>query len=382
MVLEKTAPVIQSLCYKPCMARRSLRPAAPFTGQSVVPSVILCAALLAVVGCSAAGGSSTGGPGDSTGPDPSPASGHPHTPAPNGSSATPGQGGSAGKVGRIVHVLTPGGYLDGLAVTGHTLWATDLSGNRVVRVDASTRKVLAPVSVPDGPLSIVADGDTVWVASYQGDTVRHLASDGSVTATVTTPSSAPCGLAVAGSLLWIIDQSDGKGVVVSTADGAVQQHLATGALAGFATTAYGSVWVGDFEGTTGLVHRLPVSHTGPTSTVKSGLGPIALASGDGSIWVTNANANTVSRIDPATDKVIATVQLPGAAPTGVLVTADGVWVAGYQTNALYRIDPSTNTVLGTLTLPGPGQGIVSVGGHLWVTVSTGDLVEIAPAQGT
>lgn len=345
-------------------------------GTSITTTLLACL-ILTAAGC----GSSGGAPTRPTPPSKTGGSRGTGVPNPTRQESTPPTTGQhAAKVGRIVAVLSPGGYLDGLAATGTTLWATDLSGNRVVRVNAVSGKLLSPVSVPDGPLSVVPDGTGVWVASYQGNSVRHIDAAGDVTATVTTPSSAPCGLAIVGPLLWIVDQSDGKGVVVSTTDGSVRQHLTTGALAGFATAAFGSVWVGDFEGTSGLVHRLPVQHTGPASTVKTGLGPIGLAAGDGSLWVTNANDDSVSRIDPATDKVVATIDLPGATPTGVLVTSDGVWVAGYKTNALYRIDPATNTVLGSVTLPGPGQGIASVGGHIWVTVSTGDLVEIAPAH--
>ena len=52
----------------------------------------------------------------------------------------------------------------------------------------------------------------------------------------------------------------------------------------------------------------------------------ALAIGGGSIWVSNTAARTVSRIDPSTNKVVATIKI-GNAPAGIAEEAGLLWVA-------------------------------------------------------
>ena len=47
--------------------------------------------------------------------------------------------------------------------------------------------------------------------------------------------------------------------------------------------------------------------------------------GHGSVWVANSGDGTVSRIDPVSGRVIATIDV-GGSPTGLAVADDGVWV--------------------------------------------------------
>jgi YVTN family beta-propeller protein len=56
-----------------------------------------------------------------------------------------------------------------------------------------------------------------------------------------------------------------------------------------------------------------------------GRGPYSLAVGDGSVWVTGAIDDTLSRIDPRTNRVSATIPLHGA-PRSAAIGAGGVWV--------------------------------------------------------
>lgn len=281
------------------------------------------------------------------------------------------------RIGSIKHLLAPGGYLDGLTVSNGDLWAADLDGNRVVRVEVKNLHRLPDIAVPDGPLSVEAVRGAVWVASYQGRTVTRIdARTGHQTASVTTPSSAPCGLAASGDRLWVFDQSDGRGVLLDASTGTVLRKAKSTAHSGLAGWLFGSVWVTDFAGTSGTVQRLDPRSGTSIATIKTGDGPISVASGAGSLWVANAKANTVSRIDPATNAVVATIPISGGGPTDVLVTHGYAWVTSYTGNALYRVDLSTNTVDGRLALPGPAQNLALAGGLLWVTVSSGQLAGI------
>ena len=74
--------------------------------------------------------------------------------------------------------------------------------------------------------------------------------------------------------------------------------------------------------------------------------PQRLAFGFGAVWVTNSNG-TVSRIDPASDQVVATIPLPrpGRRPEAIATGAGMVWVAA-SAGMVWRIDPARNQVVG------------------------------------
>jgi YVTN family beta-propeller protein len=56
-----------------------------------------------------------------------------------------------------------------------------------------------------------------------------------------------------------------------------------------------------------------------------GDGPLAVAVGGGSVWVTNREDRSITRIDPRTDRVTGTIQLH-AAPYGVRFAHGRLWV--------------------------------------------------------
>jgi hypothetical protein len=74
--------------------------------------------------------------------------------------------------------------------------------------------------------------------------------------------------------------------------------------------------------------------------------PQRLAFGFGAVWVTNSN-RTVSRIDPASDRVVATIPLPrsGRRPEAIAAGAGMIWVAA-SAGMVWRIDPARNQVVG------------------------------------
>ena len=73
------------------------------------------------------------------------------------------------------------------------------------------------------------------------------------------------------------------------------------------------------------------------------------------MWVAHsATDGTVSRLDPESDTVAATVST-STEPRGVAVGAGAVWVAGVTDGSLLRIDPATDDVGGNLDSLGLGN---------------------------
>jgi hypothetical protein len=83
---------------------------------------------------------------------------------------------------------------------------------------------------------------------------------------------------------------------------------------------------------------------GATADLYNGLA--ADASG---VWATDATTAILTRVDPGTRKVAATIPA-GLSPKGVLVTADGVWVADVHGGTVLPIDPATNRVGKAITV--------------------------------
>ena len=109
-----------------------------------------------------------------------------------------------------------------------------------------------------------------------------------------------------------------------------------------------------------------------------------LPTGD-AVWVASTGPFAAHRIDPATNRVIATVPLPGEACAGLAVAAGSLWapLCG-KVPALARIDLATNQLAEVLG-PGPAAaegGIASDGESLWmVTDAKGALVRIDARSG-
>jgi virginiamycin B lyase len=89
-------------------------------------------------------------------------------------------------------------------------------------------------------------------------------------------------------------------------------------------------------------------------------------SGAGDIlWVSNVPDGTVSRLDPATGAVTATVKV-GTQPVDGTLAPDGlIWIPNLGDRTITRIDPATAQVVGTMRV-GPKPFVLSVAfGDVW-----------------
>jgi YVTN family beta-propeller protein len=116
-----------------------------------------------------------------------------------------------------------------------------------------------------------------------------------------------------------------------------------------------------------------VSRTGlyATARVEVGDGAGVPAVDRGAVWVPNTKSGTVSRVDAATNRVVATIKL-GTPPRfqGYLdaaVAAGGsIWVARDVGDEVVRIDPATNRVSARIEVESRPGGLAAGGGYVWV----------------
>ncbi|HEX9235001.1 MAG TPA: hypothetical protein VF972_01840, partial [Actinomycetota bacterium] len=146
----------------------------------------------------------------------------------------------------------------------------------------------------------------------------------------------------------------------------------------------GALWVisQDYDGQgnalRGLVYRVDIKRrrvSGPPTPV--GVEASGIAAGEGAVWVANAVSGTVSKIDPSSSRVVATIRI-GDNADAMAVGEGSVWVATNhypEGGHLFRIDPRTNDLVGKPLYLGQNPcgsfGLALGFGSVWVT-SDGD----------
>jgi DNA-binding beta-propeller fold protein YncE len=110
------------------------------------------------------------------------------------------------------------------------------------------------------------------------------------------------------------------------------------------------------------------------STIKVGIEPNGLAAYRGSIWVSDHTAGKVVRIDPQTNRVTGSVQLPGA--DWITGLGRSIYVSE-ETNVVARVDVRTLKILGTVKVARNPLGSAIVADHeLWVPCIDANEVDV------
>lgn len=112
------------------------------------------------------------------------------------------------------------------------------------------------------------------------------------------------------------------------------------------------------------------------ATIPVGKRPCSgLAAGFGSIWVPNCGDQTVSRVDIKTGTVVATIATGvGNSEGGIATGAGSVWLVVDKIGTLVRIDPATNKAVAEIALAPGSYGMAFGEEALWVTSTEKDLV--------
>ena len=236
------------------------------------------------------------------------------------------------RIAETLEVAHPSNMTSG---DGH-LWV--ISGNSILRIDPQTNQIAADALQPGISIEDLTFGDgSLWVSTVaSGDLGAPSDTDalsrldletGKVLSTVKVPR-APVSLASTPQAIWVVNFGmDG--------DSVMRIDPKTGQISG--------------------------------DPIQTGRAPISLAVGDSSLWVANHDAHTVTRIDLATDQVLANITVPSE-PHRVAFGEGAVWVANWHTSSVTRIDPQTNQVVGEPIPIGFPAGNIAAGlGGVWVT---------------
>jgi YVTN family beta-propeller protein len=277
---------------------------------------------------------------------------------------------------RVVKVIPIGATPRGVTVGPHSVWTANAGEATVSQIDPKELRVVQTVGLGLAATDLVEARGVVWVATgSDNNIVRIDARSGGVLARAKIsqePSASAYAVAAGADAIWV-----GSGNNIFKIDSASHElvgHWDYGAGVNDVAVGGGSVWIATSEET---VVRASATTRRPTAETSLGVIPTALAVGDGSIWVAAPDPfdphAAVWRLDPVTARVTQTTKLGkvvGYPPTLDIAFGEGaVWVASYDAGTVTRVDPATGDVVATIRIGGHPSGIAVGANRVWVTVS-------------
>jgi DNA-binding beta-propeller fold protein YncE len=213
-------------------------------------------------------------------------------------------------------------------VTKDAVWVVVPGEKHLLKIDPLQKKLVAGIPVGaklttnffylHSPLAV--SGNAVWVAT-ENTVIRLDPKSGEVVARIPFCTGEPFILSASDSAVWV------------------------GSLGSYWS------WVRHYTvskidpQTNGVVTTLPQEFSMRSARV---------IAGTNALWLLDGWADTLSRIDPTSGQVVATVAL---GPYRLAAVGEGaIWFVNAREGNVIRINPETNQVTGTIPLPHPDDG--------------------------
>jgi YVTN family beta-propeller protein len=304
--------------------------------------------------------------------------------------------------GHIVGQVSLGASPRKLAFGAGAVWSANGDDESVSEIDPA-RRSLAKTFKVDGFAEDVAVGDgEAWVVTTNGSYLEVLLTPvdpqygvqnepivpgGSSRAGLDVFSERADRIAIRDGSIWLTNtgtaSASGSGAStggalrrVSLRTRATEESIPLGRVKELLVTG-SSIWVTEIGAVThidlaaGTRDRISLGGTAVPNGIVAGEQAVWIASGPfvrptstGSRMV---GSGTLTRIDPRTNAVVATIPL-GGNPRGVAATKGAVWVTDRARSQLLRIDTATNRVSGAIALGNTPEDVVGGDGLLWVSV--------------
>jgi ABC-type branched-subunit amino acid transport system substrate-binding protein/predicted Ser/Thr protein kinase len=239
----------------------------------------------------------------------------------------------------------------GLALGEGSLWALDLDGRTILRVDPTTHEVEKRFELDRRTANIAAGAGAVWL-EYDGKLRRMDPRTGAISSTTELPSGGDYPgdvpaqnwnypqLAVGAGAVWVINPNR----TVSRIDAATGKHVAT-VRVDAVTLAAGREGVWFLSGQeTRAVQSIDPRTNRPGPRIRVGAQNLsAVAVGGGHVWASAEGDGLVWRIDPGPDPITRTIDV-GVGVTFLAYGGGAIWTANYRDGTVSRIDVKTNEV--------------------------------------
>jgi YVTN family beta-propeller protein len=271
---------------------------------------------------------------------------------------------------RVVAQVTVGARPGAIAVASGSLWVANQDDQTISRVDVRSLSTERNLTLHDQPTGIATAGGGIWVSGFSPDTtsvsvVRIDPQFDALDRTVRIANVAagtPAAIAARADALWVAPFA-GQLTRLAPRSGRVLRRLDPGGAPAGLAVGPDAIWMTD----TDADNVTRIDPTGLATSIAVGHYPTGIAIGYGGVWVADYADDDVRRIDPGTEAVTTTIPV-GSAPTGVATGGGGVWVANSGDGTVTRIDPRTAKPVATIRVGGSPQQIAVARGRAWVTV--------------
>jgi YVTN family beta-propeller protein len=279
---------------------------------------------------------------------------------------------------RVVNVLPVGNTPRGVAVGRDSVWVANSADGTVSQIDIDKLRVIKTIGIGAQATDLVEANGRVWVATGIDNSVVpidarsggvhesiHLSKDPTASAFAVTAGAGALWVASGDRLLQIDPRT---GTIIGGHGGG--QHF------GIHDVAFGegAVWLAD---TSETVVRISPRGNRVTGSRALGVIPTAVAVGYGAVWLSLPDPNrpyaALWEVDPRTVRVTHTITIGKV--EGFLLSLDvaigggSLWVTNYEAGTLTRVDPKTLTIVTTIDIGSHPSGVTFGAGRIWVAVS-------------
>lgn len=235
-----------------------------------------------------------------------------------------------------------------------------------------------PVAIPSSSRTVLLEGETNGITVCHGSVWVAVGAPRDAEVRIDPDSGDVVGEIERGSNLACLD--DEPWVAVG---GAEIRHLDPDTMGTSASVPVSTYYVGVGAGSVWAPSGGDVVRIDPktaeivaTIPIHSYFDVTEVEGNDQAVWATVKQADTVYRIDPATNAVVAKID-GGAFAHGILVQPGAVWISNGHEETLTRVDPATNRSL-FIDGTGSGVGLAEGNGYVWASSRDGDIFRVDP----
>jgi virginiamycin B lyase len=266
-----------------------------------------------------------------------------------------------------VATLQVGKTADWVAITADAVWVGSTAPNAVHRIDPTTNREVARVTVPGEPCAGLVPGfASLWVplCAPKPALAKVDLSSNRVVAVLGFGTAAECGIAASEDSIWLVVDDQGTLARIDPVKESIAQTVKLPPGSCNPRYSHGVVWV-----TSAKAAELTAidAKTGAIlSTIPTGPQPRFLTDGGDSIWTLNQGDGSVTQIDMPTRRATGSVALGTPGHGGdIAFGARRVWTTMVGT-PLTAIDATTRGVVRQWVGPG-GDSLAFGHNALWLT---------------
>ncbi len=250
---------------------------------------------------------------------------------------------ASAQIGQVVQTFPgPHQHPAGLTFDGQYLWVSDLTSERIYKIEPATGNVFLSFPSPgSAPTGLTWDGQNLWCGDNDLDKIYKInPADGSVLQTIAISTPAPRGLAFVNGSVYYQDSRAEKIFQLNPVTGEVVSQFAAPGEYG-----RGLTWDGN------------------------------------SFWSTDRFKNEYYRLDSLRKKVVDIIPAPGTYSYGLAWDGTYLWNADYETNKIYKIqvrgdelfvrsNPRTIRILYTVETKNTGSTTMNLKSYFAVPTAT------------